>query len=255
MRAHVSHLWRHPIKGHGVEPVTRTELATGSTMPWDRVWAIAHDAAKVPPGTTTDWVPCVNFSRGAKSPELMAIRAAVDEADGTVTLRHPDAGAITVDPDRAEDAARLIAWVTPLANPERSPPAFVVRARERGMTDSDYASVSVLNHASLRALSDRVGQPLAMERFRGNIWLEGLAPWQEFELVGTDLQVGGARLRVRERITRCVATQANPDTGRIDADTLGELEAGWGHTDFGVYAEVVEGGPVAVGDTVVPAGS
>ena len=94
----------------------------------------------------------------------------------------------------------------------------------------------------------RLGQPLAMERFRGNIWLEGLAPFAEFELVGQTLRIGGATLRVREVITRCKATTANPETGLVDADTLRGLRAGWGHQDFGVYAEVVTGGRVAVGD-------
>ena len=89
-----------------------------------------------------------------------------------------------------------------------------------------------------------------MERFRGNVWLDGLAPWQEFDLVGREVRVGGATLRVREIITRCKATTVDPDTGIEDADTLGALSAGWGHQDFGVYAEVVEGGRVAVGDRV-----
>jgi uncharacterized protein len=252
VRAQVGHLWRHPIKGHGVEAVARVVLEAGRTMPWDRVWAIAHDRAKLDRHAPA-WAPCVNFSRGAKSPALMAIRAAVDEAAHAVTLSHPAVAPITVDPDRPADAARLIAWVRPLSDPGRSPPAFVVRADGRGMTDSDFPSVSLLNLSSLRALSQRIGAPMAMERFRGNIWLDGLAPWDEFDLVGRRLAVGGARLVVRTRITRCAATTANPETGRIDADTLGALEAGWGHTDFGVYAEVTEGGVVAVGDPVTTA--
>ena len=81
-------LWRHPIKGHGVEAVAETSLAAGRTMPWDRVWAIAHAAAKVAPGDTA-WANCVNFGRGAKSAELMAIRAEVDEARGRIRLTHP----------------------------------------------------------------------------------------------------------------------------------------------------------------------
>jgi len=247
MRATVSHLWRHPIKGHGVEPVGRVALTAGDTFPWDRVWAIAHARAKVK-DRTTDWVPCVNFSRGAKSPELMAIRARVDAAAGTVTLAHPRQDPITVNPDDTDDAERLIGWVTPLANPDRPLPALVVRTRGAGLTDSDYPSVSILNRASLRALSERDGAPLAMERFRGNIWLEGAEPWQEFDLVGREITVGGARLLVRERISRCMATAANPETGAVDADTLGALDAGWHHQNFGVYAEVVAGGAVAVGD-------
>ena len=114
MRARVTHLWRHPIKGHGVEPVAAVTFATGATMPWDRLWAIAHEAARIDPEGRA-WSPCVNFGRGAKSPELMAIRARVDEAAGRVTLTHPRRRPITVDPDVPEDAARLVAWVTPLS--------------------------------------------------------------------------------------------------------------------------------------------
>ena len=199
MQARVSALWRHPIKGHGVEAVASVELAPGATMPWDRVWAIAHEAAKVPPGRG-GWAPCANFNRGAKAFELMAIRAATDEAGGRVTLTHPRQAAITVDPDDPEDALRLVAWVTPLSNPDRARPAFVVRGA-RGMTDSDFPSISVLNTASLAALGERLGKPLAMERFRGNVWLDGLAPFEELGLVGREIRIGEATLRVRERIT------------------------------------------------------
>ncbi|PZQ49651.1 MAG: molybdenum cofactor biosysynthesis protein [Rhodovulum sulfidophilum] len=244
--ATVSHLWRHPIKGHGVEAVRETLLAPSETMPWDRVWAIAHDAAKVTPGAT-GWMPCVNFARGARTPDLMAVRATVDEATGTVTLTHPRLPALTVNPDLPEDAERLVAWARELADAGRAQPAFVVRPT-RGMTDSGFPSIAILNGASLRALSERAGQPLAMERFRGNVWLEGLGPWAEFDLVGREIRLGEAVLLVRERITRCRATSANPDTGLIDVDTLGLLHSGWGHRDFGVYAEVVSGGRVAVGD-------
>jgi uncharacterized protein YcbX len=177
----------------------------------------------------------------------MAIRAVTDEARGRVTLTHPDAEPLTVDPDDAEDAERLVAWVTPLSNPDRARPAYVVRA-DRGMTDNDFPSISILNAASLAALGERLGKPLAMERFRGNLWLDGLAPFEEFDLVGRDIRIGEATLRVRERITRCKATTVDPATGLSDADTLGALGAGWGHEDFGVYAEVRTGGRVAVGD-------
>ncbi len=63
------------------------------------------------------------------------------------------------------------------------------------------------------------------------------------------MQIGGAVLRIRERTDRCAATTANPDTGQRDADTLGALNT-WGHQDFSVRAEVIRGGPVAIGDSV-----
>jgi uncharacterized protein YcbX len=108
----------------------------------------------------------------------------------------------------------------------------------------------VLNLASNRALGQRLGRELSIHRWRGNIWLDGLAPWQEFELIGREIALGGAVLRVECRITRCRATMANPATGHFDADTLGALD-GLGHQDFGVYARVVQGGRVAPGDAAV----
>lgn len=246
----VAALWRHPIKAHGVEPLDAVELTPGQTLPWDRRWAIAHEAAKVAPGQGT-WADCVNFSRGAKSPALMAIRAQVDEAAGKVTLTHPDRPPLTVDPDAEPDA--LIAWVTPLSDPKRARPAFVARA-DVGMTDSDYPSVSILGTASLEALSARAGRPLAQERFRGNLWLDGLALFAEFDLVGREISIGPVRLDVRERITRCKATTVDPETGHPDVDTLRLLREGWGRQDFGVYAVVTAGGRIAVGDCVeIPA--
>jgi uncharacterized protein YcbX len=118
------------------------------------------------------------------------------------------------------------------------------------MSDAPFASISVLNLASLRALGQKLGQQLDPRRFRGNLWLDGLAPWEEFDLVGKTLSIGTARLEIVERITRCRATEANPDTGARDANTLRALEDGWGHQDFGVYAMVRTGGPIAIGDTV-----
>ena len=116
------------------------------------------------------------------------------------------------------------------------------------MTDTDYASVSVKSLASLKALGAQMGVALDPRRFRGNIWLDGLAPWAEFDWVGREIAVGGARLRVVERVVRCNATKNNPETGTRDADTLGALESHYGHKDFEVYCEVVASGPVADGD-------
>lgn len=235
----VARLYRHPIKGIGAEPLERTAITAGACLPGDRVWAVAHEAAKLADG----WSPCMNFVRGAKSPALMAVTARL-EGDG-VALSHPDRPDISLKPDTEGD--RLIDWVRPLCNPDRAAPARVVRAG-RGMTDSPFESISILNLASLRALEGRAGRPLDPRRFRGNIWLDDLAPWQEFEWIGQRLTIGGVDFEVRERITRCVATHADPSTGRPDTDILGLLEDGWKHQDFGVYAVALSDGGIALDD-------
>lgn len=234
---------RHPIKGHGREDLASVRLLAGACLPWDRHWAVAHEAAKL----TDGWNPCMNFARGAKAPALMAVDSTLDEATATITLRHPDRGAIAFRPDDPADLPRFLDWLDPLIPPNRARPTRIVSAG-RGMTDSDFPSVSILNAASLADLSARMGHDLSPHRFRGNLWLEGAPAWAEWDWIGRDIRIGGAILRVQERITRCVATTVDPATGISDADTLAALDAGFGHQDFGLYATVVQDGDIALGD-------
>lgn len=246
MTVRLARICRHPIKGHGREDLGSVLLSQGACLPWDRHWAVAHEAAKLGHG---GWVPCANFARGAKVPALMAITSVLDDQSGRVTLRHPELGSLTFRPDDPADLPGFLSWIAPLAPDDRARPARIVSAG-RGMTDSAFASVSVLSLRSLADLSARMGQDLSADRWRGNLWLDGAAPWAEWDWIGRTLRIGQAELRIEERITRCRATSANPETGRIDADTLGGLDAAFGHQDFGLYAVVARGGTIALGDTV-----
>lgn len=238
----VTALWRHPIKSHGREALERVALTEGQSMPFDRLWAIAHDAAKA---DGTEWAACQNFNRGAQSPLLMAITATLDEATQTIALSHPNQPDLTVQPDT--QSAKLLEWVRPLADPNRPQPAQVFRLENRSFTDTPFPSISLCNSASHTAVEELTQAPLQQQRWRGNIWLEGVPAWQEFEWMGRDLRLGTAILRVQERITRCKATTANTDTGQRDIDTLKALNT-LGHQDFGIYASVIQSGDVALGD-------
>jgi len=244
MTARVHQIWRHPIKSHGHEALEQAHLTKGQTMPWDRTWAVAHEGAKT---DGTAWAPCANFSRGAKAPALMAIDASLNEADETITLRHPDRPDITLHPEHEADS--LLEWVRPLMPTDRAQSTRIVRVPDRGMTDTDFPSISIANLTSHAAVEAEHGGQLSTRRWRANIWLEGLAAWTEFDWIGTTLAIGEVRLEVRERITRCLATTANPETGLRDADTLGALKT-WNHQDFGIYATVAQGGEIRLGDTL-----
>ena len=242
----VTALYRHPIKSHGREALDAVTLNAGQAMPYDRLWAVAHEAARAEPGV---WAQCANFSRVSKAPQLMAITAALDTDSGVLTLRHPDRPDLAFDPDTEAD--KLLAWVTPLVPQNRALPSHIMRLDGRGYTDSDFPSVTLCNLASHRAVETQMEQALSIHRWRGNIWFDSDAPWVEFDWIGRDLQLGDCVLRPTERTDRCLATTANPDTGHRDADTLKALEH-FGHQDFSVRCEVIKGGALQVGDVVMP---
>lgn len=246
----VSALFRHPIKSHGRESIEAVTLSQGQTMPWDRTWAVTHEASKFD-ADAPEWVSCHNFMIGARTPGLAGLWAALDEEQRRVTLTHQDLGELTIHPDNRKDLAALLAWIAPLCPENRARPTGIVTASERGMTDSAFPSVSIMNTATHRAVEQAIGGPLEIERWRGNIWLDGPDAWAEFDWIDRDIRIGGAVLRIRDRIERCAHTTANPHTGQRDADTTGTLERVFGHQDFGVYAEVMQTGTIRLGDEVV----
>ncbi|MBX9698065.1 MAG: MOSC domain-containing protein, partial [Acetobacteraceae bacterium] len=133
----------------------------------------------------------------------------------------------------------------------RGVPRFV-EGTGHNFTDIPAKAVSIIGLASLHALEAATGQRLDPLRFRANVYVSGATPWAEFDLVGQEIQLGSARLRVFKRIARCAATEVNPETAARDADPPRALRQHFGHADLGVYAEVLEAGRVARGDALEP---
>ncbi|MEP2715565.1 MOSC domain-containing protein [Pseudophaeobacter sp.] len=243
----VTDIWRHPLKSHGREALDSVTMIAGQTLPGDRVWAVAHESSKA---DGSEWAPCANFSRGAKAAGLMAINSKLDDASGQLTLSHPDRPEISFDPEAPQDLQRFLDWEKPLMPEGRAASARIIRVPGRGMTDTDFPSVTLCNWASHRAVETAMEQEVSPLRWRGNIWFDLGTAWAEHDLIGKQVQIGEAVFFIRERVVRCLATTANPETGARDLDTLKALNDTWGHQDFSVYAEVITGGDIRLGDSV-----
>jgi len=240
MSVTVANLWRHPIKGIGAEPLSKVRLSRGGPVPLDRAYAVLTGTAE----DTGAWQKCRNFARGCFGPELMAVTART-EGD-QITLSHPKLADLTVNPD--QDGVKVVEWITPIYPEARPAPHTLIKAPAGGMADADFSAVAILSNSSLADLGQTLGAELDQRRFRGNLWLDGLAPWAELDLVGRELQIGAVRLKVIDRIERCRATETNPDTGARDQNTLKAIRETQGHTDFGIRAEVLNDGEIALGD-------
>lgn len=243
----LAHIYRHPIKAHGREALASVRLLTGKALPWDRHWAVAHDLSKFDPAAPA-WVGCGNFQRGARTPAVMAIEARFEEASGRLTLSHPQLPDLSFLP--ASEGGKLMDWLRPISPTERFRPKALVHVPDRALTDSDFPSVSIKNLASHAAVAAHMGRDVSIHRWRGNLWLEGFAPWAEFDWIGKRLKIGGTVIEVKERIGRCKATTVDPATGEVGGDTLGALRALVGEQDFGVYGIVIQGGDIKQGDPV-----
>ncbi len=239
----VAHIFCHPVKGVGRMALDAVRLNPGKTMPQDRIWAVTHEASRFDAGSP-GWAACNNFIRGAKAPALQAIAISQYVAGSDMVLTHPAQPPFRFNPENEAEHEGFIEWLAQFVPDNRARPKALVAAPDRGMTDTPFPSISILNLASLAELSAKAGMAMDPARFRGNIWLDGVDAWEEFDWIGKTLRIGEARVVIRERIGRCMATTVDPATGAQNVDTLKLLQAGWGHTDFGVYGEVVQAGMV-----------
>lgn len=243
----IEHLYRYPVKGLTAEAIEAAEVETGGALPWDRAFALAQGDAPFDPANPA-WLPKFHFMCLMKNARAAALRAGFEPRRGVLTVIAPDATAaepVLQPAGRARMAAFLTAY---LGEEARGVPQFhYIPGHVFG--DQRRPVVSLLNLASLAQLEAKVGAPRHRMRFRSNIYFTG-PPWREFDWIGRELQVGGARLRVVKRTVRCPATQVNPDTARRDVNPMAELSAHFGHMDLGVHAEVVEGGRLAMGDAI-----
>ena len=252
MTARIARIRRHPIKAIGGEDIARTRLDAARRLPGDRLWGLLTEAGERHAGDgprPERWLPKSCFLRGAASAALQAVQGGWAEGgpDGPIRLSHPYLPDLVFDP--VTGAAQLLEWIRPLWPADKPAPTRLVQG-PTGWTDVAQPWISILSLASLRDLEARLNRPLGIERWRANLWLEGWDGYAERDLIGHILSIGDVELRVTETIGRCPATSADTVTGRIDIDMPEALRTQFGHSDFGIYAEVVSGGDIALGDEV-----
>ena len=245
--ARLARIRRHPVKSVGGEDLDRVSLTAHRRLPGDREWAVLHQSGErlAERQPSTDWLPKSAFLNAAKSHPLQAVQGGW--WDDRLVLSHPVQGQITADPETQGDA--LVNWLQPLWPADRGTATRLVRSAA-GWTDEPKPFVSVLSLSSLTALEHAMAQKLDVERWRGNLWIDGWDAFAERDLLGQTLRIGDTELRIEEPIGRCNATSGNAATGQTDCDMLSALQDLYGHTDFGVFAAVVKGGTISIGDEV-----
>ena len=247
----VEHLYRYPVKGLTAEALEEVTLSPGECLPHDRRFALAQGDAPFDPAAPA-WLPKTHFGCLMRNARLALLHSAFDPRTGQLVIRPPEGPPLLADTRTEAGRAEIAAFLARFLGKEaRGKPRFV-EAPGHNFTDHARKAVSIIGLASLHALEAAMGQRLDPLRFRANVYVSGSTPWAEFDLLGQEIQLGAARLRVFRRIVRCAATEVNPDTGERDADPPAALRRHFGHADLGVYAEVIEGGRVAVGDALEP---
>jgi uncharacterized protein YcbX len=248
--AKVQAIYRYPVKGLSAEPLTRTQLSAGATIPADRLYAIANgplafDAA------APSYFPKSRFLMLMRNERLAALRTEFDELSHSLVVSAGGREAARGDLRTAEGRAAIEHFFAEFCAGELRGPPKIHHAPGHSFSDVARKVVSIINLASVAAIEEATGTAVHPLRFRGNVYVNGWPAWREFDLVGRNIAIGpAARLKVVKRIVRCAATEVDPETGFRDLAVPEILMRNFEHTDCGVYAEVIAAGEIASGDKV-----
>ena len=250
MTGHVAAIYRHPVKGFTPESLSDVELAHGAGFPFDRLWAVENGPSGFDPQAPA-FTPKQKFTVLMSIAQVAAVRTRLDDKSGVLTAEAPGSPSFAGDLDDPQGREAFAAWLTPILGEDvRGPLKVVDGGRGFRFTDHPQGQVSIINLASVRDLSQRMGVELDPLRFRGNLYVEGWPAWAENEWTGRELMVGWARAKVFKPIVRCAATHVNPTTAERDADVVKALFDNYGHMFCGVYVHVTAAGRVGLGDAV-----
>ena len=116
---------------------------------------------------------------------------------------------------------------------------------------TDGYPLHLIGSGSMNDLNGRLDQPVGVQRFRPNVYVEGPAPFAED--VWLEIRIGDCGFRVVKPCPRCTVTTIDPATGVRGKEPLQTL-AGYRRMDGGVMfgQNVIHdgGGEIRVGDPV-----
>ena len=245
--ARIVGLYRYPVKGLSPEPLAEATLEAGGTFPFDRAFAIENGKHDFDPENPKHF-PKIKFLMLMRDERLARLKSRFDDATATLHIAMDGGEVLAANLMSAEGRTALEDFMARYMETELRGAPRVVHAPGFSHSDAPAKLVSIINMGSVRALEEKVGAHVHPLRFRGNVYVEGLAPFEDHDWVGKRFAMGGVGVH---KTVRCAATNVDPDTGARDMEIPQTLMRHWGHADLGLYAEVESPGTLRPGDRIV----
>lgn len=265
--AQVKQLFSYPIKGLTPHPIHQVELECDYGIRGDRAFALMFlDSSDTPPQTIVPWMSKGNFAVQNDWPKLAKLECFYDAQSDCLTVRHQGVNLLNSATETQAERDRISAFFTGfLADAEPTPearhpqhsPLHLVGSQsgETRYPDRAPVHISLMSQATLDELSEACGTLVDVRRFRPNILLEGIAPWEEFQGVGEEFYLGQSKIVITARIGRCANIEVDPDSGDRNLGLLSVLKNRYGHLQTGVLAKIITPGFVKIGDRLTAVSS
>ena len=112
-------------------------------------------------------------------------------------------------------------------------------------------TISLINLNSIRDFEKKLSKKIEFQRFRGNIYVDGLNPWDERNLINKTLIINNLKFKVTKEIPRCVATNIRPNSSEINLSIPISLKQFYNHINLGIYLMPQNDGTIKLNDDIL----
>ena len=112
-------------------------------------------------------------------------------------------------------------------------------------------SISLINKKSISDFSNKISTNIEIERFRANIYIDGIAAWEERDWIGKTININNINFFVSDEISRCSATNLKPSTDIVTINLPNQLKKTYDHIYMGLYIVPQQNGVISKEDKII----
>ena len=137
-------------------------------------------------------------------------------------------------------------------------PIILMQNKKFPFFDTSISNKTVLNHSislinlkSIKDFENKISNKIEFQRFRGNIYIDGVNAWEEQNWVGKIIKINDISFKVEKNIPRCVAINLKPNSDDNSLNLLQSLKKNYNHFNMGIYLTALNDGKVNTGEKIL----
>lgn len=231
----IQDLYHYPIKGLSPQNLETAQLHQSRGFAFDRFWAFEIGDQAFDSSHPT-YLKKGQFVQLLSHPKLALLKCQFNEQTKELSIHTGGHALGQFNLSDQKDKLKLEQIIIEYLNDPKITKINLVSAPNHHFSDIPQAAISLINLASVKDLEKTMGASIDPLRFRGNIHVENLEPWQELNWAGKSIWANGKKIfDVFENIGRCLATHVNLTTGERDLAIKNQLLKTYNHSQCGVY--------------------
>jgi uncharacterized protein len=249
-----------PVKSVSFQTLEKCEIKKDIGIIGDRIFAFAKDLdidkaqlfEKSPEERKGKWNKVLTLKN---SPVLNKYNFLYKE--NNLTLIFKDKEILTIDINELSERQLLSNKIKELENSLKEP-IVLMKNEEFPFFDTSISnkvdfinSVSLINIQSVNDFQKKINEKVEISRFRGNICIDGIKPWEEREWIGKTIKINNISFKVEKNIPRCVAINLKPKTDDNSLNLLQSLKKTYDHFEMGIYLTALNDGEIRIGNKLI----